>query len=333
MDQLVQFYFEQGLSSSTHKTYATGTKRFNNFCISHNIVAPFPLSQSLLCYYVAYLAKQGLTPATINVYLSALRHEQIAIGYPEPAHSAMPKLKVVSNGVARAQAKSAAAVERTRLPISPLILRQLKSLWSPTRDDPNTIMLWAACTMAFFEFFRLGEITVPSEEAFDPSTHLTPSDIAIDDRDNPTLVQVYLKVSKTDQGRKGISIFLGETRDDLCPVAAISAFLAIRGSSAGPFFQLRGSAPLTKEFFTTRVRSALSALGYDSSLYASHSFRIGAATTAAEKGIEDTIIKALGRWKSDAFQAYVKIPRARLASFTAILSAPATSPATIPTPD
>ena len=187
--------------------------------------------------------------------------------------------------------------------------------------------------MAFFGFFRLGEITVPSEEAFDPSTHLTPSDIAIDDRDNPTLVQVYLKVSKTDQGRKGISIFLGETRDDLCPVAAISAFLAIRGSSAGPFFQLRGSAPLTKEFFTTRVRSALSALGYDSSLYASHSFRIGAATTAAEKGIEDTIIKALGRWKSDAFQAYVKIPRARLASFTAILSAPATSPATIPTPD
>ena len=150
---------------------------------------------------MAYLAKQGLAPATIKVHLSALRHEQIAIGYPEPAHSAMPKL---SNGVARARAKSSAVVERTRLPISPLILHQLKSLWSPTQDDPNTIMLWAACTMAFLGFFRLGEITVPSEEAFDPSTHLTPSDIAIDDRDNPTLVQVYLNVSKTDQGRKGI---------------------------------------------------------------------------------------------------------------------------------
>ena len=193
-------------------------------------------------------------------------------------------------------------------------------------------MMWAACTMAFFGFFGLGEITVPSEEAFDPSAHLTPSDIAIDDRDNPTLVQVYLKVSKTDQGRKGISIFLGKTGDDLCPVAAISAFLAIRGSSAGPFFRLPGSVPLTKDSFTTRVQSALSALGYNSSLYASHSFRIGAATTAAERGIEDSIIKALGRWKSDTYQAYVKIPRASLASFTAILSSPAPSPAYISLP-
>ena len=193
-------------------------------------------------------------------------------------------------------------------------------------------MMWAACTMAFFGFFGLGEITVPSEEAFDPSAHLTPSDIAIDDQDNPTLVQVYLKVSKTDQGRKSISIFLGKTSNDLCPVAAISAFLAIWGSSAGPFFQLPGSVPLTKDLFTTRVRSALSALGYNSSLYASHSFRIGAATTAAERGIEDSIIKALGRWKSDAYQAYVKIPRARLAFFTAILSSPAPSPANISLP-
>jgi len=146
------------------------------------------------------------------------------------------------------------------------------------------------------------------------------------------LVQVYLKVSKKDQGRKGISIFLGKTGDDLCPVAAISAFLAIRGSSAGPFFQLPGSVPLTKDSFTTRVRSALSALGYNSSLYASHSFRIGASTTAAERGIEDSIIKALGRWKSDAYQAYDRIPRARLASFTAILSSPAPSPANISLP-
>jgi len=72
LDQWVQFYFEQGLSSSTLKTYATGTKHFNDFCISHNITSPYPLSQSLLCYYVAHLAKQGLSPATIKVYLSLI---------------------------------------------------------------------------------------------------------------------------------------------------------------------------------------------------------------------------------------------------------------------
>ena len=81
------------------------------------------------------------------------------------------------------------------------------------------------------------------------------------------------------------------------------------GFLCGPIVSTPGlSATNTKESFTTRVWSALSALGYDSSLYASHSFRIGAVTTAAEKGVEDTIIKALGRWKRDAFQAYFKIP-------------------------
>jgi len=88
---------------------------------------------------------------------------------------------------------------------------------------------------------------------------------------------------------------------------------------------------LTKDLFTTQVQSALSALGYNSSLYASHSFHIGAATTVAERGIKDSMIRALGRWKSDAY-AYFKIPRAHLASFTAILSSPAPSPANISMP-
>jgi hypothetical protein len=41
------------------------------------------------------------------------------------------------------------------------------------------VMLWAACTTAFFGFFRLGEITAPSAALFDPTTNLTQADIAI----------------------------------------------------------------------------------------------------------------------------------------------------------
>jgi hypothetical protein len=186
-------------------------------------------------------------------------------------------------------------------------------------------MLWAACTTAFFGFFRLGEITAPSAALFDPTTHLTPADIAIDYRETPSLVQIHLKISKTDQERKGISVFIGSTSDDLCPVAAITAYMALRGDSQGPFFRFSNTRPLTKDQFTKHVREALTHIGYNPEAYASHSFRGGAATTAAERGIEDSVIKALGRWKSDAFQAYIKIPRARLAAFSKILSSTPTS--------
>ena len=53
-------------------------------------------------------------------------------------------------------------------------------------------------------------------------------------------------------------------------------------------------------WFIPIIRGALTAAGIDATKYSGHSFRIGAATTAAECGIEESIIKAIGGncWKS-----------------------------------
>lgn len=176
--------FNSILSSSTHRTYTTRINRFNKFCTDNNINTPFPLSQSLLCYFVSYLADQGLSTGTIKVYLSALRHKQVALGFPDPQHATMPKLKVIINGVTRAKSKQPATLrEKPRLPITPAILQQV---WSRDNTDPDKIMLWAVCTTAFFGFFRMGELTVPTSSAFDPSSHLSLKDIATDKRDDPS---------------------------------------------------------------------------------------------------------------------------------------------------
>ena len=110
----------------------------------------------------------------------------------------------------------------------------IKQLWHSSRSDPDTIMLWAACTTAFFGFCRIGEISVLSLTTFDPTTHLTPQDIAIDNRTDPSLIGIHLKVSKTDQERKGITIFIGKMGYTICPIAALTAYLAIRGQSMRP---------------------------------------------------------------------------------------------------
>ena len=39
----------------------------------------------------------------------------------------------------------------------------------------------------------------------------------------------------------------------------------------------------------------------------SHSFRIGAATTAAAAGYPRWLIQALGRWSSDCFRVYLRV--------------------------
>ena len=68
------------------------------------------------------------------------------------------------------------------------------------------------------------------------------------------------------------------------------------------------------------VQAALENAGLDRSRYCGHSFRIGAATEAARKGIEDSVIKTLGRWKSLAYLEYIKIPRSDLVHYSSILA-------------
>ena len=203
---------------------------------------------------------------------------------------------------------------RPRLPITPTILAKLRQVWERARHDHNNIMLWAACTTCFFGFLRSGEIAAPTARMIDPTSHLTVHNITVDNASHPQVVRVHIKASKTDPFRKGVHVFLGRTADPLCPVAALLAYMAIRGRAPGPLFIMAHGAFLTRDIFVHEFRKALSIAGFKQAKYAGHSFRIGAASTAAAAGIEDSTIKTLGRWESAAYQLYVKLSREELAS-------------------
>ena len=184
----------------------------------------------------------------------------------------------------------------------------------------DTKMLWSACCICFFGFLRAGEMTVPGDEEYDPQVHLSVGDIAVDDGRSPSLLRISIKQSKTDPFRKGVDLFIGRTGTDLCPLAALLDYLRTRGSAPGPLFVFADGRVLTRQRFVDLVRDGLEKAGVDQSKYCGHSFRIGAATTAAKKGIEDCIIKTLGRWESLADLQYVKLPREQLSGYSALLA-------------
>ena len=154
--------------------------------------------------------------------------------------------------------------------------------------------------MCCYDFLRSGEITIPSLAEFDPDGHLCEGDVTLDTHDAPSVVRVRIKTSKMDPFRRGVFMFMGKTSNELCPVAAISAYLVVRGRTSGPFFHFNLGSPLSREMFVKHVRRALSAQGVDASSYSGHSFCTGAATAAAAAGLEDSLIKTLGRWQSAA---------------------------------
>lgn len=319
LEEMVGEFVKASIAPSTARVYATGQKRYLSFCRDSKS-APLPTSEHKLCLFVAHLASEGLQHSSIKGYLSAVRRLQIVQGLGDPFVASWPMLECTLRGIKMRQAKKVATRPASRLPITPDILRLLRKHWERESRDPDCIMLWAACCMCFFGFLRSGEITVPSAAEYDADCLLSEGDVRLDSVSKPTVVQVRIKASKTDPFRKGVSVYLGRTDRDLCPVGAVAAYLAVRGRDPGPFFRFIGGKPLTRVALVRRVREALQPSGVDVSKYSGHSFRIGAATAAAAVGIEDSLIKTLGRWRSSAYQVYVRVPRERLASVSKQLS-------------
>ena len=155
-------------------------------------------------------------------------------------------------------------------------------------------MLWAASLTTFFSFCRSGEVTVENEAGYDHNTHLSFSDLAVDNAASPSVISLNIKCSKTDQGRVGCQVILGKTGDDLCPIMALLDYLTRRGDKPGALFQWQDGTLLSKTQFVEAVRQALTEAHLPAQDYAGHSFRIGAATTAAMAGLEDSTIQTLG---------------------------------------
>ncbi len=133
----------------------------------------------------------------------------------------------------------------------------------------------------------------------------------------PSRLEVRIKASKTNPFRLGFSLFIGRVASDLCPVSAMLAYLVARGKGEGPLLHFSDGRPLTRQRLVSTVKDALDKAVVDPGHYSGHSFRIGAATTAAARGLENSTVRTLGRWKSLAYLDYIKIPREQLASYTA----------------
>ena len=146
-------------------------------------------------------------------------------------------------------------------------------------------MLWAACCLGFL---RAGEFTTNSP--FDPNVHLGVSDVQADTLQDPTCFKIHIKCSKTDPFRVGCNIYIGRGSNVVCPVVAMGNFLAVCGPSPGPLFCFADGRPLTRQLLSSSVQSLLRSAGY-SGHYSGHSFQIGAATTAASRGLPDHLIK------------------------------------------
>ena len=172
------------------------------------------------------------------------------------------------------------------------------------------IMFGQLVVWLFSGFFHCSEFTVPSSGVL-PDTHLTPSDVLTDKIPFPDSLMINIKKSKTDQFERGFTIVLGRTDFQICLEAAIFTYLYLRGQKNGPMFIFKDGCPLTRDKFSHLVNQTVKNAEWQGN-FTTHSFHVGPASTAAALGVQDHMIRAIGRWNSDAYLTYVKLPRQRI---------------------
>ena len=305
------------MAASTKQTYSAGEKRFISFV---NLYRPqegkhlLPASEETLMKFSAYLAK-SIKHSSIKNYLAAVRHFHIRNGFSLDCQQ-MLRLQLVLRGIKRSQGDKV----RVRLPITIHHLKLFHMMLAlPVTTNFDSIMFRAAITLAFFGFLWLGELTCNSKCNGD--THLMPEDVVFSNEIQPTAAMfIRIKESKTDPFRVGHTITIGGTNTPLCPVLAMKQYLAIRPPKSGPLFVNAVGKPLTKQALTLESRKLLAQAGFNASNFAGHSYRIGAATTAAAAKLPSWLIKTLGRWSSDCYERYIQTPSSTLLNVAATLA-------------
>ena len=315
----IEKYINLSVASSTKQTYSSGEKRFVEFCHLFKRIPVqqcLPATESLLSEFAVYLART-IKYSSIKNYLAAVRHYHICQGF-QLNFQKMKHLQLVLRGIKRSQGDQI----RIRLPITIHHLQLFHMLLSiPATQNYDSLMLWAAMTLAFFGFLRLGELTCNSK--FNPDIHLTADNVSFSFNQSmhkPISMTILIKESKTDLFRVGQTITIGASSSTLCPVLAMKQYLSRRKLLSGPLFIHDSGKPLTEQTITNETRSLLTKLGFNAALYAGHSYRIGAATTAASAKLPSWLIKTLGRWSSDCYERYIKIPPATLSGVSITLT-------------
>ena len=181
-------------------------------------------------------------------------------------------------------------------------------------------MFWCAVTLAFFGFFRAGELT--SAPNTSPSPRLGDISLRVDH------FVLRLCFSKTDPFHHVCDVVVGVSDKDVCALGAAAEYLRIRSRLGvawkrdAALLATRAGNALTSSNCSLALRKRLASAGLnDAAQYAAHRFRIGAATAVGRQGVPEWLIQPTGRWNSNYFEVYVRTQPEQLRQLAAKLAA------------
>ncbi len=296
-----QQLLDHAISERTRQTYKTAINAFQTFRASFGLGQALPATSHDIYLFIAHLSVLGYSPASVGTYLSGVAYEHKIKGMEDPTSGFI--IKKMLEGLKRRKGIHKDARRPITLDILKKVCTALPHITSSTYEAQ---LFKAAFTLAFHGFLRVGEFAANSVTSVQRSV-LTCDDIRLNRVARG--IEVNFRVSKNNQHGEQQAIHIAAAQDlSICPFQALAIYLGSREHVPGPLFCHFDHSPLTRFQVTKTLQAALEFCQISTKNFKSHSFRIGAATTAASQGYSDEQIMQMGRWKSACFTKYIRIP-------------------------
>ena len=248
--------------------------------------------------------KWNLKVNTIRTFLSSIAFTHKMKNFSNPAASF--KVAKCLKGASKAslsKIKVGSNCTRKRLPITKQILENLiDSIDHLELDSYDHILYKALFLLTFYACLRAGEVVNSNNR----SNIITFQQVKYLDKGNKSEFEITFERYK--HSKEPLTLLLkSANQPEYCPVKALKNYLSIRGKSDGPIFFDKTKKTISRNRFAKILKQTLKIAGYNEKHFNTHSFRIGRTTDLALKNVPLSLIKAIGRWKSNAFMKYIKI--------------------------
>lgn len=282
---------------NTRRAYSRAWARFQDWCSEASRTA-LPATAETLAEYTAGLTSAGLSPATIEQALAAIRTAHRSAGFAGQPDTQAARLVLRGHRRARADAG-----QRDRQ-APPVTIEALRAMVDTC--DPATLIGLRDRVVLVLGLAMMGR---RSELASLRLSDVTETDDGL---------EVLVRASKTDQDARGaiVAVPCG-SHPGTDPVRLVRAWreaLAEHGITDGYLLRSinrHGSprAALSADAISDVVRSAaIRAELPEADRYSAHSLRAGGATAAYKAGAPVSVIAAHGRWSpgSPVVLSYVR---------------------------
>ena len=288
-----------------------------------------PLSVQQIWVYIGWLSDvRGVQADTVRNYLQGLRMAHIARSLPFNALY-NPLISQIITGLKNYQSLSDDPSTRPMRRAMTLPLLMILGHRIATSPIPSfkKQLIWALSLLALFGAFRLGELLSKYARSFDPKFTLLGSNVKFSSipvpRGSSDLVRIHIKSPKISRPGKGEDVEVFSLKSEYCPVKSLSRYSALKESMglsdpSKPFFRQQSGANYTKSMFNIDLKKLLHAdVAYDEGeSITTHSFRSAISSHMSQWGFLEDEVKGWGRWTSDSYKRYCKLPlltRRRLA--------------------